>query len=156
MEARAKAFLDSYLETLSASEREGFTSFSAEHFCAEEVGANACATLVHDGVKKATCSMKYWYETEGLPMPAVDHLMVVLTWNGEPSSIIRVTQVSECRFREITAEWALAEGEGDRTLESWRRGHRAFFEKECEQIGVPFTEDIVLVQEHFQVVYRAS
>lgn len=156
MEAQAKAFLESYLETLSASEREGFTSFSAEHFCAEEGAANTCAALVREGLKTATCSMKYWYETEGLPMPAVDHLMVVLTWSGEPTSIIRVTKVSECRFRDITAEWALAEGEGDRTLESWRRGHRAFFEKECDQIGMPFSEDMVLIQESFQVVYLAS
>ena len=156
MEARANDFLDSYLKTLPASEREGFTSFSAEHFCAEEAAANTCAALVRDGVKVATCSMKYWYETEGLPMPVVGHLMVVLNWAGEPSSIIQVTKVSECRFRQITAEWALAEGEGDKTLESWRRGHRAFFEKECEQIGMPFTEEIMLVQEHFRVVCLAS
>jgi len=154
--AKANAFLESYLETLPESERGGFSSFSAEHFCADEEGANTCAALVHRGVKVATCSMKHWYEVEGLPRPEVGHLMVVLTWSGEPSSIIEVLEVSECRFRDIDAEWALAEGEGDRTLESWRQGHRAFFEKECEGIGKPFTEEILLVQERFRVVYRAG
>lgn len=154
--AQANAFLESYLQTLSATEREGFSSFSAEYFCANEKAANTCADLVRRGVKVATCSMKYWYEVEGLPMPKVGHLMVVLTWAGEPSSIIQVTKVEECRFREVNAEFAHAEGEGDQTLESWRKAHRAFFEMECEGIGKPFTEEIMLVQEHFHVVRLAG
>lgn len=153
---RSQAFLEGYLKTLPAAEREGFTSFSAEYFCAEEEAANTCAELVRNGVKLATCSLKYWYASGGLPMPRVGHLMVVTTWAGHPSTIIRVNQVTECRFRDVTAEFAYAEGEGDRSLESWRRGHRAFFEKECEGIGMAFTEDLMLVQESFHVVWPAG
>lgn len=155
MESRAKAFLEEYLATLPASKREAIPSISVEYFCAERKAANTCAELVRAGLKVATCSLKYWYVSGGLPMPQVGHLMIVTNWEGEPSSIVETTSVSERRFCDVDEEFAYSEGEGNRTLAYWRRAHWAFFEKECSEIEMDPSEEMELVLERFQVVHSA-
>ena len=61
MEAKAQQYLNSYLESLSDGDRQRYRSFSADYFCADEYNANRCAELVAEGIKTATCSLKYWY-----------------------------------------------------------------------------------------------
>jgi len=87
-------------------------------------------------------------------MPVVGQLFVITDWGGEPTSIIEIISVTEDRYGDVDEELACAEGEGDRILEYWRRVHKDFFSKECEGIGVEFTEDMMLVLEQFKVVYR--
>ncbi|MGO2513920.1 ASCH domain-containing protein [Marinomonas polaris] len=55
---------------------------------------------------------------------------------------------------EISAEFAAAEGEGDKTLAWWREAHWAFFSTECEELDIEPTEDMLLVLERFKVVYQ--
>ena len=156
MDSRAKAFLDEYLATLPASKREAVTSFSAGYFCADMEAANTCAELVRSGAKVATCSLKHWYISGALPMPQVGHLMVVTNWDGEPSSIIEISSVSESRFCDVDEDFAFSEGEGDRSLSYWRRAHWAFFEKECSEMDLFPSEEMELVLERFRVVYSAE
>ncbi|GLR77177.1 hypothetical protein GCM10007855_40520 [Aliivibrio sifiae] len=49
-------------------------------------------------------------------MPTVGHLQVVVDWNGKPICIIEIDSVETCKYNEVTAEFAHAEGEGDRSL----------------------------------------
>lgn len=153
MDHRAKAFLESYLATLSHEERKEVPYVTAEHFCAEEREADLCAELVRKGTKVATCSMKYWYESGECQMPAIGNLMVVLNWAGEPTSIISTLGVSESRFCDVDEEHAHAEGEGDLSLAWWRRAHWEFFTRECEEAGIDPSEEMVLVLERFERVY---
>ena len=156
LNSREQDFLDRYLSTLSKEQRERIPHVVAEHFCADEQGANHCAELVRIGKKVATCSMKYWYEIGECPMPVINSLMIVLDWSGQPTSIIRTTEVSESRFCDVSAEHAHAEGEGDQSLAWWRRAHREFFLKECEGAEIEFSEEILLVQERFEVVHLTA
>ena len=52
----------------------------------------------------------------------------------------------------LAAEHARAEGEDDRTLESWRRIHRQFFEDHID-VGREFSPEMPMVLERFRVVY---
>lgn len=153
MEHKVKVFLNNYLSMLSQEERDKVTHVTTEHFCADEKGADNCAELVRNGTKVATCSMKYWYETGGCRIPVVGDLMVVQNWAGEPTSIIRIVGVSESRFCDVDEEFAHAEGEGDQSLDWWRCTHWDFFKKECKEAGFDPSEEMVLVQERFEVVY---
>jgi uncharacterized protein YhfF len=156
MEQKTTNFLNEYLETLPEIERQRYTSFSADYFCNDEVNANRCADLISKGIKTATCSMKYWYESGAEPMPTAGHLLVVTNWSGEPTSIVEITAVSECKYVDVTAEFACSEGEGDRTLDWWRVAHWDFFSKECQTAEIDANEDMMLVLEHFQVVHGAA
>jgi uncharacterized protein YhfF len=148
-----KEYLEQYLYQLPEDKRKKYTSFSADCFCSDEKNANICADLIRTGVKTAGCSMKSWYESGLEPMPTVRHLQVVTDWHGNPTSIIEIISVSECKFLEVTAEFAKSEGEGDKSLEWWRKAHWDFFSKECKEIGIEPSESMMLVLERFKVIY---
>ena len=154
MEEKTKAYLNKYLESLTTSERKQYQSFSADYFCADEHNANLCADLISKGQKKATCSLKHWYESDDEPMPHVGHLMVVTDWSGEPICIVVIDSVKECKYSDVSDEFAYLEGEGDRTLAWWRKAHWDFFVKECAELNIESCEDMMLFLEQFHVVHQ--
>lgn len=128
MEERSRAYLESYLNSLPLKTAEKYTSFSSDYFCSDEYNANVCAELILRGEKRASCSMEYWYSYEGEERPEVGHLQVVTDWSGKPVCIIEISSVSTCKYRDVSAEFAAAEGEGDKTLSWWRKAHWVFFQ----------------------------
>ena len=111
------------------------------------------AELVRTGVKTATASAYPFYELEGEDLPKAGEYSVILDTKDEAVCIIRTTKVYVTSYRDVTAEQAWKEGEGDRSLSYWRRVHEAFFRKELEEAGLTFTEDMGVVCEEFEVVY---
>ncbi len=156
MNKAQKLFLDNYLMKLNSEHRLKHQNVVADYFCADEENANLCSDLILRGIKTATCSMKYWYESGLETMPKVGNLQVVTDWYGNPTSIIETTDVSECKFSEVSAEFAASEGEGDKSLTWWRKAHWRFFSAECEEQGIHPSEDMLLVLEKFKVVYSQS
>lgn len=156
MDAKAQAYLNQYMDTLSGKEQAAIPSVSADYYCADEYNANTCAELVRIGQKTASCSMELWYSEHGEMMPQVGHLQVVTNWDGEPVCIIQITDVSTCRYSDVSEEFAQAEGEGDRTIAWWREAHTKFFKAECEELGIDWHEQRLLVLERFRVVYPIS
>ncbi|MDW2112885.1 ASCH domain-containing protein [Vibrio sp. 1731] len=156
MDARAKDYLEQFLELLSPEQREAVPSVSADYYCADEYNANVCADLVRIGQKTASCSLELWYREHGETMPQLGHLQVVTNWDGDPVCVIRITDVSTCKYEDVTAEFAFAEGEGDRTLNWWRDAHTAFFKAECDELNIDWHEKRTLVLERFEVVYPVN
>jgi hypothetical protein len=67
--------------------------------------------------------------------------------------VIRTTSVDIFAFDDVDEAFARDEGEGDLSLEYWRRGHWAFFSRELEALGRTPQPDMPAVCEHFEVVY---
>ena len=111
------------------------------------------AELVRTGVKTATASAYPFYELEGEDLPKAGEYSVILNTKDEAVCIIRTTKVYVTPYREVTAEQAWKEGEGDRSLNYWRWVHEAFFRKELEAVGLGFTENMGVVCEEFEVIY---
>lgn len=153
MDVRSQLFLEQYLNSLEPELIEKYTSFSSDYFCTDEHNANLCADLILKGEKQATCSMDYWYSEKGETLPTVGHLQVVTKWDGDPVCIVEITSVSKCQYKDITPEFAAAEGEGDKSLSFWQEVHRTFFSIECEELGISFNDSILLVLERFKLVW---
>ena len=68
--------------------------------------------------------------------------------------IIEIAEVRFRRFKEVDADFAREEGEGDRSLDHWREVHRRFFSRSLARIGLNFAEDMMLVCERFRLVHR--
>ena len=111
------------------------------------------AELVRTGVKTATASAYPLYELEGEELPKAGEYSVILNTKDEAVCIIRTAKVYVTPYREVSAEQAWKEGEGDRSRDYWRRVHEAFFRKELDAVGLTFTEDLGVVCEEFEVVY---
>lgn len=111
------------------------------------------AKLVVSGIKTATCSSLALMHLEGEPMPKPGDLSVILDSTGNAVCVIRTTRVYVETFERVTWEHAFKEGEGDRSLDYWRRIHMEFFTEELGAVGLPFDEGSELVCEEFEVAY---
>lgn len=110
------------------------------------------AQLVVDGLKTATCSGYIFYELENEPLPTTGDYSIILNNNDQPVAIIKTVEVTLTPMNEVTEEFAIAEGEGDRTYTYWWEAHEKFFRNELNAIGREFSEDMLLVCERFKVV----
>ena len=114
--------------------------------------ADTLAELVDKGIKTATCSALIFYELENEDLPSVGEYSVILDSSENAVCIIKTTRVYVTTFDAVSEEHARKEGEGDRSLEYWRRVHREFFEDELKTIDRQFDEKLQLVCEEVEVV----
>ena len=108
--------------------------------------------LIRDGRKRAGTSLLWAIEAENDSIPEVGQVEIVVDHDNEPSLITRITRVEIVPYIEVTAEYAAIEGEGDGSLEYWRKAHWAFFSRECERIGRQPSETMPVVCCVFEVL----
>ena len=115
--------------------------------------ADELLALVLAGTKTATAGSLWEHEAEDEPLPAVGELSIVLDGAGSPACVVETTDVSVLPMSEVDGDHARDEGEGDRTLESWRQAHERFFRRFLPTIGLEFAPDMPLVLERFVLRY---
>jgi uncharacterized protein YhfF len=98
--------------------------------------------LILAGTKTATC----WAARDSGPTRVGDDY-IALDSHGSDRALLRVVSIEKCRFRDVTPEFASLEGEGDRSLDYWRSGHQAYFQR-----NGGFSEDMELWCEVFELV----
>lgn len=108
--------------------------------------ADELAALVVKGVKTASCGSLTSYEADPL-IPRIGSYHIILNGQGDAVCVIRIIALRLWRFSQVTQELAYKEGEGDRSLNYWRREHEAFFRREGG-----FSETMELVAEEFELV----
>ena len=111
--------------------------------------ADQLALLVRDGPKRATTGLVEEYEREDEPFPTVGSHHVILDSQGDPVCIIVTTGVDTQRLGDVDAEFAWTEGEGDRSLDYWRRAHVDYW----ASIGIATDDDTQVVLERFDKVW---
>ena len=115
--------------------------------------ADELAGLVLEGKKTATAGLHLWYERENLELPREGSYSVVLDSKDNALCVIRTTRISVTPFREVGESHAWKEGEGDRSLDYWRRVHRDFFSAELSAAGLRFDPGLEVVCEEFVRVF---
>lgn len=118
------------------------------------VDADLLAQLVVTGEKTATASAYLLYELENEPLPQTGAYSVILDSKENAVCIIQTTKVAVVPFKEVTVEHAYKEGEGDKSLDFWRKVHEKFFAECMAKAGLKFTYDMRVVCEEFVVVYK--
>ena len=117
--------------------------------------ANELVTLVLSGEKCGTTSLYQLYELENEKIPQVGDVNVILDGSGYPTSVIKNIKVEVLKFKEVTKKHSFIEGEGDKSLDYWRRVHKDFFTKNDQEIKeIKFDEDSLVVFETFEVIYK--
>jgi len=114
------------------------------------------AELVVQGVKTATASAYDEYVHYEEELPQVGDLDMVLDGQGQAVAIIEPIKVTVLPFRDVSADHAYKEGEGDRSLAYWRQVHEELFTKWLADIGLSFSPASKVVLEEFQLVYKAG
>lgn len=115
--------------------------------------ADQLADLVLRGEKTATASAYELYKIENEPLPQVGTFDVVLDSQDQAVCIIEITKVTVVPFKQVSAEHAFKEGEGDKSLNYWRQVHEEFFTEWMAEAGLSFSEETGVVLEEFRKVY---
>ena len=130
------------------------STYKAWYFCDTEKCANELAKLVCDGIKKATASLYYWYESGKEVLPLADDINIITDWDGIALCVIKTKKVTVLPFKEVNSEMAFTEGEGDKSLDYWRKAHISFFGREAVSEKIEFNEDNMIVFEEFEMIYK--
>lgn len=106
--------------------------------------ADKLLDLVIRGRKTATS----WAAVRGvLDGEKVGARMEIKDGKGKSKVIIETTELTCKKFNEVDEDFAKDEGEGDLSLEYWRKEHEAYFKR-----GGTFSEDMELYCQRFKVI----
>ena len=114
--------------------------------------ADELLALVLSGIKTAAATALWDYEAAGEELPKPGALGILTDGRGVPHALVVTTQVEIVPFDEVSAEHAYLEGQGDRSLATWREVlERSFTEHAVHSRG--FSLDMPVVLQRFAVLY---
>ncbi|NUO60609.1 MAG: ASCH domain-containing protein [Hamadaea sp.] len=150
-EAQA-AFWQAYLETLPPEGRPA-DPFVEASFAGPRESTDELLGLYLTGRKTAGSSIEEDFLAAGDPLPRVGNFWILLTSREEPGCLLRTEKIVVHKFYDVPPEVALAEGEGDLSLDHWRRVHRELYEPHLAEWGLASIADATVVTEYFTLVF---
>jgi uncharacterized protein YhfF len=123
------------------------------HFGNSREMARELAGLVISGKKTATASFAEVNKIMPENAPVDYGFSVVTDFDANPMCIIQTVEISHLPFDEVDAEFAFDEGEGDQSLEFWRKVHREYFAKEAKELNLEFHEKSLVCCERFKLLF---
>jgi uncharacterized protein YhfF len=115
--------------------------------------ADALLAHVLEGGKRATSELVAEFVARGEQLPRVGSHWIACDGAGRPRAILRSVELRVGPFGSADAAFAAAEGEDDRSLESWRREHRRYWSRTAAARGAAWSEEDEIVFERFAVVW---
>lgn len=104
--------------------------------------ADYLLSLVIDGKKLATSSL--------ITDSKVGSYSIITDTLGVKKCIVKTTSIKKLKFKDMTYEDAIKEGEGD--LDHWIKVHYDFFKSQDES----FNEDSIIFFEEFELIYSVK
>ena len=102
------------------------------------------------GRNHATASLQWDY---GGRLPQAGDVSIVTDWAGAPRMVLVTRRVEICRYEDVDADFARAEGYAHNPLHEWREVHWAYFGRRCAELGRAATVDMPIVCEPLELVY---
>ena len=147
------SFWQAYLETLAPESRPA-DPFVQASFAGARESADELLDLYLEGRKTAGSSIREDFLAAGDPLPRVGDFWIVLNSRDEPGCLLRTEKIAVHKFYDVPPEIAVAEGEGDLSLEYWRRVHRAAYEPHLAEWGLASIADATVITEYFALLFR--
>ena len=149
------AFWNAYLNSVRDEESLHHAVVTAGYAGSPQITDDLLA-LYLAGKKTAGSSLLEDYLATGDPLPRVGNFWICLNGRGEPSAILRTERIVMNKFKDVPVEIAIAEGEGDLSLEYWRRVHAQFWGPHLAGWKVSDLNEATVVTEFLTVVHRGS
>lgn len=148
--SRVRAFWAAFCARQGLSEA---TPYQAWFFGDTPQLAHELVELVIHGPKRATTGLQWSIDRNPELAPVPHGYSVVTEFDGTPRVVLRTTDIQSCAFKDVDAQYAWDEGEGDRSLEYWRKGHWEYFTGECARLGLEPSPDMIVVMERFELLW---
>ena len=109
------------------------------------------------GTKTSTTALLQDFQASGESLPAVGEQQIVIDSDARPVAAIELTEIRTVALRDVDPAHAVDEGEGDETVEQWRRNHETFWHSKQmpEAIGDPtflVDDETPVVLQRFRLV----
>ena len=112
--------------------------------------------LIRDRQKNGTAHLAIDFEINSIPRREVGDYWLIPDFDNRPLYLVRVVEILTWPFRDVPYSWALVEGEGDLSLRWWRDAHYDYYSGQCKLWGVPWSEDLPVVCERWELVEAAD
>lgn len=123
------------------------------HFCDNEKDANECLDLVMKNVKKATSPSLLGLQLRNERLPKIGEFFVITDWSGKAKCIIKTTAVKLKPYFSIDENYALKEGEGDKSLAYWKKTHWDYYTRELSEFNREPRESMIVICQEFEKVF---
>jgi len=123
-------------------------------FAGRREGTDALISLYLHGRKTAGSSLLRDFVSNGDPLPQPGDHWIALDSRDRPKIILKTVSTEVHRFKDVPERIAVAEGEGDLSLEYWKRVHAGFYAPHLAEWGIADIHDAEVVTEHFEIVHR--
>ncbi|WP_067030009.1 ASCH domain-containing protein [Allomuricauda sp. CP2A] len=141
-------FLDAHLEFASKDAPK------VVRFYDNEQDTNTCVDLICKETKRAVSHSLMGLQQRNMPLPKIGEFSVVTDWEGNAKCIIRTTSVKLTPFFAVREEQARLEGEGDKSLEHWKKTHWSYFSRELAEFGKIPRESMIVVFQGFELLFK--
>ncbi|MGK0271265.1 MAG: hypothetical protein ACI88H_001922 [Cocleimonas sp.] len=81
-------------------------------------------------------------------------LRLVLDGKSKPKLIVKTVKTETHQFKNVPEYVAIAEGEGDSSLEYWRKVHIEFFSPCLASWNIENIDEAHVITEFFEVVWK--
>lgn len=115
--------------------------------------SNELIDLVLKGTKRATAALICEFEVAGEAVPEVGDYWIACDGYGVPRVVLQTTEVRRGPVDSVDDQFAWDEGEDDRTRDSWLAGHRRYWRRRCELLGIDYDDSLEALFERFRVVW---
>lgn len=129
------------------------TPYQAWYFGNSPEMALELAELVISGKKTATASLAAVNEVKPDEAPVPDGYSVVTDFDGNPKCVIQTVEIRHMPYLDVDADFAAAEGEGDRSLDYWRKVHWEYYSREAAELKIDFDEHSIVCCERFKLLF---
>jgi 5-formyltetrahydrofolate cyclo-ligase len=116
--------------------------------------ADELLELYLQGKKTAGSGLVKDYELAGDDLPKSGQFWIILDSSERPRCIVETVRVEVHKFKDIPVEVAKAEGEGDLSVEYWKKAHRDFFSPYLSDWGISNLDEEDVVTEFYELVYK--
>ncbi len=114
--------------------------------------SEALLSLIRSGRKRAGSGLLWGYEHDSDHIAQVGDIEIVVDHLHNPVLVTRTVSSEVIPYCSVSAEYAAIEGEGDGSLEYWRKAHWNFFSRECKRIGRDPSETMPVICSVFEVL----
>lgn len=148
-----KEYWDRFILSLSPNLRPVNPNVSASFAGNKEI-TDELLSLYLIGKKTAGSSVVEDFLSAGDQLPQIGNYWIFLNSKEVPSCILKTINTKIHKFNDVPVEIAVAEGEGDLTLEYWRKVHGGLYIPYLTLWGLNDINEANVITEFFEVVYR--
>lgn len=116
--------------------------------------ADGLSELVKMGIKKATVNLVFSCENKNTIYPKIGDYNIILDSKDEAACVVKIIKVDKRKYTDVDEQFAILEGEGDKTLLYWRKVHEEKFKKCLEEHNKKFDCNLDLYLERFKLMYK--